>query len=301
MKEMSFKKSIVVFSKDNSVWDSKGKLRKNVISAMLDKIVKKIFSVSNVKDGWKKIVKPGDVIGIKVNCLAGKGASTHKELVEVIINRIIDAGISENRIVIWDRLNYDLKKGGFKLKYRGSGPLCFGNDAAGYEDNVTIKGSIGSQLSKVLTRYCSAIINVPVIKDHGIVGFTGALKNYFGAINNPNKYHDNYGNPYIADLNTLDIIKNKTRITIMDGLTTQYEGGPSYIPGWSWKSNIIGISKDMVALDYVCWQLIEEKRKEKGIMSLKEAGREPVYIFTAGDKNHKLGNANPDKIDIKYV
>jgi len=295
------KVSKVVFSRDDSVRDSENNLRKDVVSVMLDKIIKELYGVKNARDGWRQIAVPSDVVGIKVNCLAGVGASTHRELVDVIIGKIIDAGISDNRILVWDRMDRDLKKAGYRLNHRGTGPLCFGNDAVGYEEDITLRGSVGSQLSKILTKYCSAIINVPILKDHGIVGYTGALKNYFGAINNPNKYHDNAGDPFIADLNTLEVIRNKTRITIMDALATQYEGGPSYLPYWNWQSNLLGASRDMVALDFAGLQIIGKKRKEEGIMSLEEAGRKPEYIFTAADEKHRLGNADSNYIDIIYI
>jgi len=294
-------KSKVVFCRDENVRASNKGLNRNIISAMLDNMIKEIYNVSSPRDGWRQVVKPGDTVGIKINCLAGKGASTHNELVHEIIEKVIEAGVSKNKIIIWDRMDEDLKRGGYRLNYRGNGPLCMGNNAVGYEEEITINGSIGSQLSKIVTKYCSAVINVPVLKDHGIVGYTGALKNYFGAINNPNKYHDNFGDPFIADLNTIDVIRKKTRITIMDALSTQYEGGPAYLPYWSWNSNCLGVSHDMVALDYACWQIVEKKRKEEGIQSLKEAGREPGYILTAADKYHKLGNAHPDNIEIKYI
>ena len=27
-------------------------------------------------DAWKKVVRPGEVVGLKVNCLSGRGAAT---------------------------------------------------------------------------------------------------------------------------------------------------------------------------------------------------------------------------------
>ena len=67
--------------------------------------------------------------------------------------------------------------------------------------NLTVYGSAGSLLSNTLAHTCDAVINLPVLKDHGIVGVTLALKNLFGAIHNPNKYHTNAGDPYVADVN----------------------------------------------------------------------------------------------------
>jgi hypothetical protein len=46
-----------------------------------------------------------------------------------------------------------------------------------------------------------------------------ALKNMYGVIHNPNKYHPNGCNPYIADLNMLPEIRTRMRLTICDATT----------------------------------------------------------------------------------
>ena len=116
-----------------------------------------------------------------------------------------------------------------------------------------------------------------------------ALKNMFGAIHNPNKYHSNAGDPYVADVNALAPIRQKVRLTICDALIAQYEGGPSYMPQWSWPFNGVLVASDPVALDTIGWQIIEAKRKEKGLPSLQAAKRAPSYIATAADAQHRLG------------
>jgi len=78
-----------------------------------------------------------------------------------------------------------------------------------------------------------------------------ALKSMFGAIHNPNKYHSNCGDPYVADVYALAPIRQKVGLHICDGLNGQYEGGPSFMPQWMWPFNGLLVSRDPVALDYV--------------------------------------------------
>jgi len=230
-----------------------------------------------------------------VNCLGGRGNATHPELVEAIIERLRQAGITE--IVIWDRQNADLERARFKIAERAPGVRCFGNDVLGFEDDLATFGEAGSRLCRTLTQVCDAVINLPVLKDHGIVGVTMALKNLFGAIHNPNKYHIDCGDPYVADVNMLPPIRGKVRVTICDAIAPQYEGGPSYMPHWSWPFNGLLVSRDPVALDYTGWQIIERQRAEKGLPSLKAAKREPAYIARAADAQHALGTNDPALIE----
>ncbi len=52
-------------------------------------------------------------------------------------------------------------------------------DAMDVKD-VTVVGLVGSRLSRILTRQCTAVVNVPVLKDHSIAGISVSLKNFFG-------------------------------------------------------------------------------------------------------------------------
>jgi len=84
------------------------------------------------------------MVGLKVNCLAGRGLSTSPELVQAVVERLLQAGIAKKNIIIWDRLNSDLERAGFAI-YRGSAkPQCYGNDSVGYTSEVFESGSVAA-------------------------------------------------------------------------------------------------------------------------------------------------------------
>jgi uncharacterized protein (DUF362 family) len=209
-----------------------------------------------------------------------------------------EAGIKANDIVVWDRDSDELERVGFHLSMGGNGVQCFGTDRVGYQPELVSYGSVGSQLSRILIQRSSLLINVPVLKDHDGAGVTIALKNMYGVIHNPNKYHPNGCNPYIADLNMLPEIRSRMRLTICDATTAQYEGGPAFKPEYSWRHNALIVSQDPVALDYTGWQIIERKRAEKGLKTLQAEGRAPHYIATAADAGHQLGTNDPSRITV---
>ena len=288
-------RSRVVIACDSRIHGTGTGVDSAAVSNLLDRALQASFNCDSPVEALKKVVRPGEVVGLKVNCLGGRGNATHLELVEAITERLRQAGITE--IVIWDRLNSDLERSRFKVAEHGSGVRCFGNDAVGYENNLSTFGSAGSLVSRTLSQVCDAVINLPVLKDHGIAGVTLALKSMFGAIHNPNKYHSNACNPYVADVYALPPIRQKVRLHICDGLNAQYEGGPSFMPQWMWPFNGLLVSRDPVALDYVGWKIIEKKRAEVGMKPLAEIKREPVYIATAADAEHRLGTCDPQRIE----
>jgi len=263
--------------------------------------IRSLTGTDSARKAWQQFVQPSDVVGLKVNCLAGKGLSTSVQLTEAVTQCVEEAGVPRERIVIWDRHSDDLESAGFRVITEGRRPRCYGNDVGGYESELAVWGSVGSLLSSTLVRTCSVVINLPVLKDHGIAGVSIAMKNLFGAVHNPNKYHLNVGNPYVADVFMLPPIRSKVRLTICEAVVAQYEGGPPYMPQWCWPMNSLILGCDPVALDSVGWQIIEEKRKEKGLKPLAAAGRNPAYIATAADNAHRLGTSDPGMIDVVRV
>ena len=295
----SLAKSRVVVSRDGQLRQGGAGLDGGRLLALLDRGVQAMFDRDTPQEAWRQVVRPGEVVGLKVNCLAGRGISTNPQLVEAVCERLRQIGVKD--IVIWDRLNADLESARFRINEKGAGVRCFGNDTLGYENELATFGSAGSLLSRTLTEVCDAVISLPVLKDHGICGVTMALKNVFGAIHNPNKYHLDVGDPYIADVNMLPPIRRKFRLHLCDATTAQYEGGPSFMPQWTWPFNGLLVARDPVALDATGWQIIERKRAEKGMKPLKDMKREPRYIATAADANHRLGTNDPKAIELVEV
>ena len=289
-------KSRVVIAKDPLLGASRASPDSSRVLQVLDRAMQSLYAVDHPIEAWRRVIRPGEVVGLKVNCLSGRGGSSSVVLVEAICERLREAGVRE--IVIWDRSNRELESAGFRVTSKKDRVRCIGNDDAGYEPELAVYGSAGSRLSQTLTRTCDAVINIPVLKDHGIVGVTLALKNFFGAIHNPNKYHANAGDPYIADVNMLPAIRQKVRLSICDAIIAQYEGGPTYMPQWSWAYNGLILSRDPVALDFTGWQILDRKRVEKGMKRLAETHREPSYIARAADAQHRLGTNDPRLIEL---
>ncbi len=288
--------SMVTLMRDPNITTPSGRVNGQVVVRVIHRGMMALTGKKSASLAWASLFGPKDVVGIKVNCLSGKRMSTHPQLVNAIVQGLKLADVPDERIIIWDRTNRDLTMAGFGINVRRRGVKCLGTDVVGYEEEPEIRGSIGSCFSRILSTYCTALINVPVLKDHDLAGVTLSLKNFYGAIHNPNKYHDNNCDPYIADLNTHPFIEGKLRLILCDGIEAQYNGGPGYKPRWRWNFSGLIMSLDPVAADSVGAKIIEKKRNEMGFPSLREAGRPPKYITTAARKG--LGEGDLSKIDI---
>jgi hypothetical protein len=226
---------------------------------------------------------------------------THPALADATAASLQSVLKAPHRILVWDRSSRELKRCGFPLNTRENGTYrCFGTDqrGAGYEENLTIRDSVASRYSTILTRSCTAAINMPVLKDHGLCGLTVSLKNIFGALHNPNKYHLDRCNPYIADANCVPFARKKHRLAICDALQVQYNGGPGYHPRWVHPLGSLLLAEDMVALDSVCASILNRLRGENGLPQIEENGPIPEYLITAADPSHGLGRCREEEIDL---
>jgi uncharacterized protein (DUF362 family) len=289
-------KSRVVVAHDPQL-RSAGHIQTPRLQGLLDHAMQALGS-GNSQTAWRRIAQPGQRVGIKVNTLGGRGISSNLDLVIAICERLQQAGIKARDIVVWDRDSEEMEHGGFSIAIGGDRVQCYGTDRVDYEDELAAWGNVGSRLSKILTRNVDVLINVPVLKDHDGAGVTIALKNMYGTIHNPNKYHPNGCDPYVADLNMLPEIRSKMHLTICDATTAMYEGGPGFKPEHSWQCNSLLVSLDPVALDATGWRMIERKRAEKGLKTLEAEGRAPHYILTAADHEHRLGHCETSRIEV---
>lgn len=284
----------VVIVKRPSVFTTQETVFSDILYTMLNDGICGLTRHKNSRDAWLSLFSISETIGIKINSLGGKKICTHPDLAYAVARQLINCGIPSHNIIIWDRLSTELEKAGYAINKSTGSIKCFGTDNE-YESTIEFSGSIGSCFSSILTRQCDALINIPVLKDHDLSGVSLSLKSFYGAIHNPNKYHDNGCNPFIADLNNHPYIKNKLRLIIIDGLTAQYNGGPAFKPQWTWPYRGLLFSQDPVAVDFTGTYIIEEQRKLKGLPSLLDSGRYPHYIETAAKIGLGIGNLN--KID----
>jgi uncharacterized protein (DUF362 family) len=293
-------KSRVVMVRSQKVLNSGGAVDAEILSAMVRSALLSLTGTAAPEKAWGPLFSPGDTVGIKVNAIAGRLLSPSPAWVPVLARGLGTAGVEEKRIILWDRSSRELKEAGFPLNWEGKGIRCFGTDApgVGYDPDLVENGSIGGLLSRVLTTLTSAQVNLCILKDHNLAGLSGALKNLYGAIHNPNKYHDGHCNPYIADLNALPQIRQRFRLTLCDALRVQCHGGPAFKSQWVENYRGILVSFDPVALDFVGWRLLDQIRKAHGLSSLQEEDRAPRYILTAGDAAHRLGKCKESDIEL---
>ena len=228
--------------------------------ATLDKGMKELTGATDAVEAWKHFFEPGDVVGIKVVPNGQPDAHSSFEIVLEVIEKLRAAGVKTRDIFVYDRYRASswrpattrssptASAGAAWTRTRTSSswtsPLSatipiagFDHDAfvwmdlVPYGDDPKDDRKYRSHLGKLVTKTLNKIVAIPVLKDHGSAGVTGALKNMsHGSVNNVARSHSNtftnVCNQFIPQVVTHPIIREKFVLQIMDGIRGVFQGGP---------------------------------------------------------------------------
>jgi len=284
------KTTIVQVSDPKSV-DSSGEGIEGPVMDMITKSILELTGENDIAKSWGIIAKPGQRVGIKVSCRGGRNLSSQLSVVMAIVEGLKMAGVKERDIIIWDQTKHDLEGAGFQLNSNTDSLRCIDTNGFGYQNDEQNVNGTKFRLSKILTEEIDVLINVPIMKDHGMAGVTLSLKSHYGSHDNPQKHHANNCDPHIANINAHEIIRSKTKLIILDALRAQCNGGPGDKPRWKWNPGMILMGFDPVAIDRIGSDIIGARRLEVGVKSLGNSHR---HIITAA----KLGLGNDDRSSI---
>lgn len=288
-------RSVVALARRPGVFVPNGALDPKLLADGLGAAVARAAGEATPVAALRRLFKPTDVVGIKVNCLGGRGVSTRPEVPLQLAAWLQAAGVPAERIYIWDRTDGELRGAGYVLN-RGRGVRVFGTNED-FDERLVDWGPSASRFDRTLVRELTALISCSVLKDHGLAGASLTLKNWYGAVHNPNKLHDDNCAPFVPHLVACPLIHDRLRLNVVDGSIAQCHGGPGRAPRWAWPFGGFLASTDPVAVDTIGRQVLEARRQELGLPTLAAEGREPAHIAGAA----KLGLGTCELTRIQRV
>ena len=83
------------------------------VRAMVDRLVAAATGKESAAAGWRSLVEPKDVVGIKISAAGGAEGATHRAVVAAIVEGLEAAGVPKANILVWDRDAEDLHAAGY--------------------------------------------------------------------------------------------------------------------------------------------------------------------------------------------
>ena len=244
--------SVVSLVQHDGVWDG-DQILSHAVLDMLDAALVQLTGLQDAGAAWSALFDPGEVIDIKVNTISRY--TTSPEVAYAVAQRLQEAGVPAEQIVLFDRSDGELKARGYTINQDGPGVRCRG--ARGWDEPASVAGTTQRVHDVMLS--CDALINLPALKQHGTSGFTAAMKNHYGTIDRPGQLHAGQCNPGIPELNALPAIRDKTRLIVGDFIRScPYD--------WNrmTRENLIAMSFDPVAFDGAARQVLVDRRTADG-------------------------------------
>lgn len=289
---------------------------------------------------WRSMFERGDVVGIKVNSVGRPLAISNYAVIHEIIDGLKSAGVRPTDIIVFDRHETNWADAKYEANLPDSIQKVTITDSfnqleiKGFDPDVYAHMTVidfidndpkddrtrRSHLCTIVSRQINKLINVPVLKDHLATGITGALKNLsHGLANNVRRSHctpeTNVCSVFIPAICSLQPIREKTVLNIMDGLIGVYQNGPhaQIDSPYTWPYRSLLFSTDPVAMDRIEWNIIDAKRMAMNLSPVAKAGhagvndsgketfslRQPNHVFIAGGLG--LGVANLEKINHRKI
>ena len=280
----------------------------SLVKQMMNSGITSLTGTDNPKAAWKSLFHEDERVGIKINGLGADMLAGNYQICWAIVDALKGIGVKENNIIIWDQYQHFFLSSGFKINRSFKGVRTYTMDGGGGKEALDSgsshreydSGYGAVKISRILTEEVDSLINLGLLKDHGLAGVSIALKNIsHGVISHPDNFHDNACDPFIAAINSIPVIKDKIKLHICNGIVGLYDGGPMPQRKHIWNNNGIILSRDPVALDTIGMNIIEEKRKEKDLRSLFNRPNLPKHIETAA--KYGLGVSDLNLINHKSV
>src|SRR5437868_1961191 len=275
-----------------------------VVRRLLEQAMRELTGESSVGAAWAKFVEPKDIVGIKINPSGAPACCSSPEIVREIISAVQSVGVPARNIVVYDRYSYEIDIGSYQALLtpgvRVVGIQDGFVDTSGYDPNVYCDANFfgewetRSYMASIVAHGVTKIINVPTMKDHSASGVTGCLKNLgYGTFNNVARSHRapySFTNPLIGVMCSVEPLRSKAVLHIMDGMRQVWHGGPlTQVQDFIYPAGTLYIGTDPVAIDTLELAAIEKKRLAEGAPSVWE--HDPASI-TSND--HEFFH-NPSK------
>ena len=233
------------------------------------------------RDSWARFFDANDVVGIKINCSGAPGAMSMPDVVAEIVRNLMTVGVKPTNTVIHERGGGQIRLAKYEEFVPQGVRVESANTWLGFDPGVYVEVNFFGEddtrsfLMRMVTEQFTKIINVPNMKDHGASGVTGCLKNVaYGEFNNVARSHYKSQTETLTFIGTLaatEPLRSRTVLNIMDGLRGVWHAGPfSRDRKYRFYPKQLKFGTDPVAIDRLLIDVIDNKRKQEGAISVWE-------------------------------
>lgn len=283
------------------------------VRSMMSRGIQALTGEKTERDAWAHFIDAKDIVGIKLNCSGAPNIRSAPEVIAAIVDNVVARGVPPKNIYLYERfldqllsVHYDryVPQGVNIIAIETPRGSLLGYDPKTYvEVDFFGEDDTRSNMIRLVSERFTKIINVPNMKDHGAAGVTGCLKNIaYGDFSNVARSHSREKTntlTFIGTLASVEPLRSKTVLQVMDGLRGVWHGGPfSQFPQFRFFPKQIVFGTDPVAIDRLLLDVIENKRKAEGAVSIWDRSMEHIRPGRSRDPQFNQFIREPGHIEF---
>jgi hypothetical protein len=276
---------VVRVRSDKSVDTTTGAANNDVVREMMARGIRALTGAATTAEAWGRFFTPADVVGIKVNCGGFPYVVSAYEIVAETIKQLTAIGVPLSQIYLYERFQNQLDEVNYAphipagVRIVAAERANRNTDNSGYDPETYLEATLfgeedtRSNMMRLVSKQLTKIINIPNMKDHGATGVTGCLKNVaYGSFSNVARTHQagkSHTYSVVGTLASIEPLRSRTVLQIMDGLRGVWHGGPfARTTRYVFYPRQIMFGTDPVAIDRLLLDIIDNKRREQGAISI---------------------------------
>lgn len=293
---------VVKVTSANCVNETTNAANPEAVRAMMDRGMCELTGEKQPLAAWRRFFSPEDVVGIKVNCGGYPHVVSDHDIVAETIRNLMAVGIKPSQIYIYERFKSQMDEVNYAPRVPEGVQIHAAEQAnrrldnQRYDPRVYVEADFfgeddtRSNMMRLVSQTVTKIINIPNMKDHGATGATGCLKNIaYGSFSNVARTHFqgvSHTLSFVGTLATLEPLRSKTVLQIMDGLRGVWHGGPfAHTRRYVFYPKQILFGTDPVALDRLLLDIIDDERKRRGAISIWNRDVKTLDFNNGGDRD----------------
>jgi uncharacterized protein DUF362 len=276
---------VVSVKSDKCVDTATGAAHDEVVREMMARGLRTLTGAGTTPDAWRRFFQPSDVVGIKVNCGGYPFCISAYEIVAEVVRQLTGIGVPVSQIYVYERFQNQMDEVNYAPHLPEGVQIVAAEranrnvDNSGYDPAVYLEADLfgeddtRSNMMRLVSSRLTKIINIPNMKDHGAAGVTGCLKNIaYGSFSNVARTHQrgkSHTYSVIGTLASIEPLRSRTVLQIMDGLRGVWHGGPfARTTRYVFYPRQIMFGTDPVAIDRLLLDIIDNERRAHGAMSI---------------------------------
>jgi hypothetical protein len=220
-----------------------------------------------------------------VNCGGYPNCISAYEIVAETVRQLTTLGVPVSQIYVYERFQNQMDECNYAAHVPEGVQTVAAEranrnaDNSGYDPETYLEANLfgeedtRSNMMRLVSKRLTKIINIPNIKDHGASGATGCLKNIaYGSFSNVARTHQRgktHTYSFIGTLASMEPIRSRTVLQIMDGIRGVWHGGPfARTTKYLFYPKQIMFGTDPVAIDRLLLDIVDNERKAHGAISI---------------------------------